>query len=479
MRVDQCAVAPDEFLGADAPLAQRVAEVVARTGRPSRRRAIPLAHEHVADALFQFSDVAGPRVVGAEVPIDAGQHLVGQVGSFVRTHHPLADEHHQVAQLAGGVAKLVAKRRGHDQIRAEPVVEVLAEPSGAHFGLEIAIGRGDQLALEVAWRCLADALKLARLQHPQQLDLDRRVDLANLVEQHGTERRTRFQPADAVLQRPGERAFPVPEQLRLDERRRQRRQIQRVEGPVEIGDERFAVGVERNVARKRDGPGHQFLARARGSGHQRGDIVHPAEERALVASHVVREDRLPHGGAQVGRGTRPADKMTVDEVEGAADLVETGKQVRGVPAARQADPVNRQVVPHVAAEALVAREPAPAARGVDVNLVQLIRVAQIQRGDHDVGVECKLSGGRGPRAEQPLPDVARHPLRDGAQLLHGRVIRVGPQTPDRAVRHVFRAEHRAFQVDELRVERVAVGQTRQRFDGLMLVGPEQWHAGTR
>ena len=116
------------------------------------------------------------------------------------------------------------------------------------------------------------------------------------------------------------------------------------------------------------------------------------------------------------------------------------------------------------------RGEAAAAPRVDVDLVQLGSVALVQRVDHDVRVERQLLAGRGAGPEQPLSGVPRHTLRDRGQLLEGRVLGVWfrPQAPHRAVRNVVGAENRPFPLDELGVERIAVGQLRQRFDGLTL-----------
>ena len=68
----------------------------------------------------------------------------------------------------------------------------------------------------------AEPLELALLQHAQQLDLDVRVHVADLVE----EQRAAVGPLEAPLlarRRAGERPFLVAEQLRLDQRVGQRR----------------------------------------------------------------------------------------------------------------------------------------------------------------------------------------------------------------------------------------------------------------
>ena len=78
------------------------------------------------------------------------------------------------------------------------------------------------------------------------LTLDRRVDLADLVEEHGAHGGARLEPAHAVLDRPGEGALPVTEQLRLDEGRRQGRDVEGVERAVDR-KARFEQTAERHA----------------------------------------------------------------------------------------------------------------------------------------------------------------------------------------------------------------------------------------
>ena len=256
--------------------------------------------------------------------------------------------------------------------------------------------------------------------------------------------------------------FRWPEQLGFDEGRRQRRQVEGVKRPLEIRRERFPLRVERDVAGEPNRAGHQLLAGPGRSGHERRDVVHPTVERAPVAAHVVREDRLPHVPPQLRGGPGRADDVAEDEVERAADLEEAGEQVRRVHVPRPADAVEVQVVPYVPAEPRVACQPAAAAPRVDVDLVQIVLVAPVQHLGHDVGIQRELFGGSGPRPEQALPGVPRDALGDCRQLLQGRIPPVAClEAPDRAARNLVRAENRAFDLDELGVERIAAGQPRQ------------------
>ena len=53
--------------------------------------------------------VARPGIVGAEVAVDARHDLVRELGRAGLADDALADEEHEVAELVGGVAKLIAQ----------------------------------------------------------------------------------------------------------------------------------------------------------------------------------------------------------------------------------------------------------------------------------------------------------------------------------------------------------------------------------
>ena len=76
----------------------------------------------------------------------------------------------------------VAQRRDRHGDDVQAVVEVLAEAPLAHGGPQILVGGGDQAQVDLQ-RPPAEPLDLALLQHAQELDLDVRRDLADLVEE--------------------------------------------------------------------------------------------------------------------------------------------------------------------------------------------------------------------------------------------------------------------------------------------------------
>ena len=83
--------------------------------------------------------------------------------------------------------------------------------------LEIAVGRGDDAHVDLDAAPRADALDDLILQHAQQLGLQRRRQLADLVEEHRAAV-GQLEPAALLRDRAGERAALVAEQLALEQR---------------------------------------------------------------------------------------------------------------------------------------------------------------------------------------------------------------------------------------------------------------------
>src|SRR5262249_59204855 len=135
------------------------------------------------------------------------------------TGNTLRDEPDQSAALGRSVAQLLGERGRDDQVGAEPVVEVFAEAAFLHLARQVAVGGGDELARKFAVAGIAETLKRARLKHTEELDLQRRVELADLVEEDGAERRAHFQPNRTGLGGAPGRATPMTQEPRLDQPR--------------------------------------------------------------------------------------------------------------------------------------------------------------------------------------------------------------------------------------------------------------------
>ena len=143
--------------------------------------------------------------------------------------------------------------------------------------------------------CLAaDALELLLLQRAQQLDLHRGRDVADLVE----EQRAavgELEPAELLLDRAGERALLVAEQLALEQRLGQR-------AAVDL-DERAVRALAEPVDRARD----QLLAGAALAGDEHGGVARrdlldraPHDRHLLAAADQLGEPAVGLGAQVVG-----------------------------------------------------------------------------------------------------------------------------------------------------------------------------------
>ena len=131
-----------------------------------------------------------------------------------------------------------------------------------------------------------------------------------------------------VVDRAGERALAVAEELRLDQRLGKLRQVDGEEGVGEAGGEAplgRQVGDERRAA---DGRRRLALAGAGLAEQQGGEVLHPVPQRRLVAAHVVREDVVPERLAQAAHRLAAPGERALDEVEAAPQLVEEREVAR-------------------------------------------------------------------------------------------------------------------------------------------------------
>src|SRR4029079_14806105 len=130
----------------------------------------------------------------------------------------------------------------------------VAEPALAAQVGQRAVGRGDHPAGEALALAAAERRERALLQHLEQLDLDRDRSLADLVEKERPVRAAALEDALVMVDRAGERALAMSEQLRLDQRLGELRQVDRDE----------AVGVARREAALVEGIGNERRAPDRG-----------------------------------------------------------------------------------------------------------------------------------------------------------------------------------------------------------------------
>ncbi len=115
----------------------------------------------------------------------------------------------------------LAQRRREDREDGEPVVQVGPERALLDEVLERPVSGRDQPDVDLDRRGTAEPLDFPLLQHAQQLHLRRRAQLADLVEEERAAIGQLEAPFLGAL-RAGERPALVAEQLRLDQRLRQR-----------------------------------------------------------------------------------------------------------------------------------------------------------------------------------------------------------------------------------------------------------------
>ena len=118
----------------------------------------------------------------------------------------------------GNVFDAMPQRRHPQLHHVQPIEQVLAEPAVRHFGVELAIGGGDDLDVDLLRNRRADRRHLVLLQHAQQLGLQLERHLADFVEKDDAARGS-AEHAQAAAGGAGKRAFLVAEQLALGQRR--------------------------------------------------------------------------------------------------------------------------------------------------------------------------------------------------------------------------------------------------------------------
>ena len=153
-----------------------------------------------------------------------------------------------------------AQGRQLDRHNVEPVIEVFAEPPGSDQRLKIAVGGGDDAHVDGDFLVAAHPADPARLQGAEQAGLRLGRHIADFVEEQGAAAGL-FEFADVAACGPGEGPLLVPEQLAFDQLTRDRRRVDRHEGPLAARSELV------------DRFGHQFLAGAAFTQDQYSQIV--------------------------------------------------------------------------------------------------------------------------------------------------------------------------------------------------------------
>src|ERR1019366_10035519 len=206
-----------------------------------------------------------------------------------------------------------AQRRHAKGDDVEAVIEILAKVMRGDFGLEVAIGRRDYSRIDVNRAFAADALEVLILQKAQKLGLQGRRQVCYLVEENSPAV-GRLEPPGLVLDRAGERAADVPEQLALQQFFRER-------GAID-DDERLALA----PAPSMDLPGDNVLAGAALAGEQysrvAGGGLAGSFEQVLHREAARVEQRLLIDGAAQCAIFRLKDPDLQRAIDGVLNLLE-------------------------------------------------------------------------------------------------------------------------------------------------------------
>src|SRR5262249_18061313 len=128
----------------------------------------------------------------------------------------------------------LAQRRHLDHEDRDAIVEILAERALRHRRPEIFVGRGDETDVRPDGLAAAHLEELAALDDSQELGLERRAQLAQLVDEEGPGVGQR-EDAFTMLRRAGERALHVAEQVALHQPFGNRRAVERDQRPIAPG----------------------------------------------------------------------------------------------------------------------------------------------------------------------------------------------------------------------------------------------------
>ena len=177
-------------------------------------------HHRAVDEVLELAHVAGVVVLQEEV-----HRLAGDAAGLAL----VGEAPQEVVDQERDVLAPLAQRRQRDRDDVQAEEEILAEVAGPDHGLEVAVGGGDEAHVHLDRACVPPRRsKALLLQDAQQLHLRAARQVADLVEEEGAAV-GQLEAAPVLAVRPGEGAPLVAEQLRLEERLRQRGHVHRHE----------------------------------------------------------------------------------------------------------------------------------------------------------------------------------------------------------------------------------------------------------
>ena len=127
------------------------------------------------DHVLELADVAGPGV------LDEARHRLGR--ERLRRAGAPGEAGEEVRGEERDVLAALAQRRDPDRHHGEPVVEVLAEAALGDRAAQVLVRRRDDPHVDLDRRRLADPPDLALLERAQELRLEPRARLADLVDE--------------------------------------------------------------------------------------------------------------------------------------------------------------------------------------------------------------------------------------------------------------------------------------------------------
>src|SRR6267143_3836988 len=136
-----------------------------------------------------------------------------------------------ISRQGNDVFAPLRERGENERDDVEAIVKVLAEPPGFHLDIEVAMRRGDDPYVHRRPVSRTDRTHLAVLQYPQELGLQSKGHIADLIQEKRASVRCGDKPL-VVVDRAGERAFAVSEQFGFKQIFRDGGAIDRNEGSL-------------------------------------------------------------------------------------------------------------------------------------------------------------------------------------------------------------------------------------------------------
>jgi hypothetical protein len=240
--------------------------------------------DRALDHVLELARIALPAT--APEALERGRCEAQRVSLCV----PLEARERQQRDVLGALAQ----RGDRDRDHVEPIEQVAAEAPRLDLRLQVAVGGGDDAHIDLHRRVAAHRTHLAVLEHAQELPLEPDAHVADLVEEERAAVGLLEQAAFGHV-RAGEGASHVAEELALEQALRDRRAVDRDEGP------RGARSGEV------DRPGDDLLASPALAGDEHrapavGDLADQGED---LPHRGARAEQIAERGGLVDRAAQP------------------------------------------------------------------------------------------------------------------------------------------------------------------------------